>query len=50
MWTCNQGLLASRPLSLEQMRATGLRVLQDGTEALARILAPTAADEDGEKA
>lgn len=35
MWTCNQGLLASRPLSLAQLRATGLRVLQDAAEPLA---------------
>jgi hypothetical protein len=37
MWTCNQGLLASRPLSLDQMRATGLRVLQDAADALAAL-------------
>ena len=37
MWTCNQGLLASRPLSLEQMRATGQRVLQDATEPLTEL-------------
>ncbi len=38
MWTCNQGLLASRPLSLEQIRATGLRVQQDAADPLAQAL------------
>jgi len=37
MWTCNTGLLASRPLSLGQIRATGLRVLQDAADPLALL-------------
>ena len=42
LWTCNQGLLASRPLRLEELRATGLRMLQDALEPLRAAAGPPA--------